>query len=223
MASGAHGIQELLQQGWGFFVLIAIAHPATLAAFNCRIWTVLLAVVGRVAQADQDGAPTFDFPRSVVLASEGFVERGVRKPRLPMGRFQRVSQVDQRVSILNTELAQPLREAQLSNSVRSNEDLEGVKARGKIAQGTGNSTRSALIVHRPSGVLEHRDGIGSRTAGGVQHLYTSVSERQWPAEARSQQLSGEPDLRVDNLDGREIHATVPAQFGVVCSEEVLVK
>ena len=139
--------------------------------------------------------------------------RGVLGCRV--GRLERVGQ-EHREAVLG-QLApvgqHALRQAELRDGVRADEDLEPVEVprhrRGPLLPRSG----AERLLGRLSAVLERGEQVRPGSHGRVEHDDAGIGEAEIEVEPLAQELRDERDLRFHHFGGRVVDAALPAGLG----------
>ena len=236
MTSLLQRVEEVVED-WprsAFPLILPVPNPAALAFLRfiallvllglaCRV--DLLAVVGRIAEADENRRLALDLLRLLPLARDAGQERleDRRHVALLMRRGERVGEVDARRLILNACGAQALGDPQVRDGVGSDQQFKGVEPLGQAAQSVRDHPRAAVLARRLLGVLDHRQRIGAGADGRVEDGNLLLGEGAPFAEAGAQQFGRQPHLAAHDLDRREVDAAALAQLFVVGGQELLVE
>jgi len=155
-------------------------------------------VVGRIAQADEDGT-----------VSPG----GRRLGRLPVGTSERVGQVNVRAAFgqRRATVAQSAANAQFGHGVGAGHGFEAVEV-GSQRGGLARHGLRALFGNYPAQrVLDDAQQIGPRAGGGIENDDAGIGESARPAERVHEQAIDQADLGANDLDGSVVDPGVPAQ------------
>ena len=215
--------QKVVEDWRRLAVLVAPAHPAAGAGLVERRGG-LVAVVGRVAQADDDRHGALHRQRLAVLLGDGLQEQG-RLRRLRMGAFQGVGQVD--VGALGGQggaaVAEGAADAQFAHGVGANQQFEAVEVSGQRGGLPGHGPGALAGFDAAQGVFDDAEQVGAGSHRRVQGEHLRVREPVRLAQPLGEQFIDQAHLRVDHLQGRVVGAGVLAQLRVVGGQEVLVK
>ena len=184
----------------------------------------LMAIIRRIAQADDDGHLGLHLEGLGVLVGDGLQEERELRRR-SMRAFQRIGQVDVRSAsgqLCSLVLKRP-RDAQFRHGERTNHDLEAVEVGGKGGSLPRHGARALLALNLAQGVLDDAKKVRSRAGGGIHCDNVGVGESQCLAQAISQQFVDQPDLCSDDLNGRIICAGILPQLRIVGGKEVFVE
>ena len=223
MAGALRRFQKIAEDRFGFAVAVAPAHPAAgarLVGGGGR----LVAVVGRVAQADDDRHGALHRQGFAVLFGDGLQEQG-RLRRRRMGAFQGVGEVDVRAVLgqRRAAVAQGAADAQLADRVGADQQFEAVQVPGKLGGLSGHRAGALAGFNTAQGMFDDAEQVGAGAHRRVQGEDFRVGEAGRLAEARSQQFIDQAHLGVDHLQGRVVSPGVLAQLRVVGGQEVLVE
>ena len=203
---------------------VAVAHPAAFAALDGLAAGGLLAVVGRVAEAEQHRGGGLDAERAAVLLGQ-FLERERRRerPGVLAGVLQGVGEVDVGAVVGQTAaggldlLGQP----EVGDGVGTDQDLEGVDALGRARGRRGDAP--AVLLDAIQGVAHGAQDVGAGPGRGVQRHHALRGDAVRLVEADVEQVGGQAHLGLHHLPRRVVDAPVAAHLGVVLGEEVLVE
>ena len=99
-AGVTHRFEEVVEDRRGRVgTFIAMANPAALAPATVVLRLPLLAVVGRIAEADKDAHVLLDFLRAFALLGQPLLQDAGRELRQPVGGLQRIGEINPRRSV----------------------------------------------------------------------------------------------------------------------------
>ena len=220
VARSGDGGQKVVENGAG---AVPPAHPragAVAIVGPCG----LVAVVGRVAEADDDGNRALDAQRLAALFGDGLKEER-RLRRVGVGAFQGVGEID--AGAVGGQGGAPVGEraadAQLAHRIGAGKELEAVEVLRQRRRLSRHGAGALLGLDPSQSVFDDAQQIGPGAGGRVEGDDVRVGKAQRPAQPPAQQRVDQAHLGADHLDRRVIDAGVLAEFGVVIRQKVLVE
>ena len=180
-------------------------------------------MVRRVAEADEYAHVFLDLQGHVAFLGDPGLQEACREVRGAIGGFQGIGQIHFRGFVHHACVLESLRQPEMCNGVRANEDFEGVQSIRQRAQLSCDCAGSESAADGLLGVVEHCEGVGSGADGWVEHDHVVVCEGQRLAESGAEELACKPCLGAHDFDWGVVHSSLLPQAGVVGPEELLVE
>ena len=214
---------EVAQDGIRTLAVIAPSHPRPRAIPVVRPRR-LVAVVGRVAEADQHGNRALHRQRLLALLGDGPEEKPQLR-RLGMRAFQGIRQVDMRAvgRQRRAPVSQRTADAQLAHRIGAGQKLEAVKVPRQRRCLPRHRARALFGLDAAQGVRNDAQQVGPGAHGRVEGDDARIGEAQWPAQTPRQECVHQTDLGADHRERRVVDARILAQPGIVGGEEILVE
>ena len=220
VARSAHRGQKVVEDGAG---AVPPPHPRTGAVAivgPCGF----VAVVGRVAEAYDDGDRALDAQRLAALFGDGLKEER-RLRRVGVGAFQRVGEKD--AGAVGGQGSAPVGEsaadAQLAHRIGAGKELEPVKVLRQHRRLSRHRPRALIGLDPTQSVFDDAQQIGPGAGGRVEGDDIGVGEAHRFAHPSGEQRVDQAHLGADHLNRRVVDPGVLAEFGVVIRQKVLVE
>ena len=183
-----------------------------------------MAVVGRIAEADDDGHAALDRERAGVLLRDRLQEeRGLKW--FSVWAFERIGQEDVRAFVgqLRAAVAQGTADSQFADGIGADHQFKAVEVCGKCGGLSGDRARALLRFDAAQRVLDDTEQICAGAGGGVQCDYAGIGETEGLAQTLDEQIVDQAHLRAHDLDRRIVGTGVFAQVGIVDGKKVFVE
>ncbi len=218
-----HRGDEVFQDGVGAIGSFAPAHPAA-GHRAVVIGSGGMAVVGRVADADQHRHGLLHALGAAVLQADGPVQQGQLGDLFVRG-FQRVGEHD--LDAVTGHVAAVLLEhpgqAQRGDGIRPDHELEAIQGTAQNIGACRHRARAFQALHFRHRVLDDAEQVGAGADSRIEHIDTAGGKAHRLVHAPAQQVVGNAYLCLHHLDRCVIGAGVLAQHRVVLGQEILVE
>ena len=183
----------------------------------------VVSVVGRVAQADENGGVFLDFEVLATLVGNG-AEKAPELRRLGVRALQGIGQIHAcRAGGRRSPVAQGAADAQLAHRVRADHHLEAVQIACQFRGLSGDGSRALFGFDAAQSVFDDAEEIRADAGGGIERDDAGVGETERFVQATDEQVVHQADLRADDLDRGVVGAGILAQFGIVGGQKVFVE